>query len=41
MTRGGVAKGSATINLSEDIFAGFNACQRGGRVLHFDVAQVK
>ena len=32
MTRGGVSKGSKGINLSEDIFAGYNNAMRGGRV---------
>jgi hypothetical protein len=33
MTRGGVSKASKGINLSEDIFAGYNNCIRGGQVL--------
>jgi callose synthase len=32
ITRGGVSKASKGINLSEDIFAGFNAMLRGGHV---------
>eukprot|EP00466_Bigelowiella_natans_P015383 jgi/Bigna1/89334/estExt_fgenesh1_pg.C_470088 len=32
MTRGGVSKASKGINLSEDIFAGFNTVLRGGHV---------
>jgi 1,3-beta-glucan synthase component len=32
MTRGGVSKASKGINLSEDIFAGYNNCIRGGQV---------
>jgi len=39
LPRGGISKGSRTINLSEDIFAGFNHTLRGGRVAHFDVVQ--
>lgn len=34
--RGSVSKASPTINLSEDIFAGFNVMMRGERVRHFD-----
>lgn len=32
MTRGGISKASKGINLSEDIFAGYNNCLRGGSV---------
>ncbi|KAH9098016.1 hypothetical protein LEN26_016820 [Aphanomyces euteiches] len=32
MTRGGISKASKGINLSEDIFAGYNNCLRGGTV---------
>ncbi|OQR89804.1 callose synthase [Thraustotheca clavata] len=32
MTRGGISKASRGINLSEDIFAGYNNCLRGGTV---------
>ena len=32
MSRGGVSKASRGINLSEDIFAGFNSVLRGGSV---------
>ena len=31
MTRGGISKSSKGINLSEDIFAGYNNCIRGDR----------
>ncbi|KAE9353701.1 Callose synthase 7 [Phytophthora fragariae] len=32
ITRGGISKASKGINLSEDIFAGYNNCMRGGSV---------
>lgn len=37
---GGPSKASKTINLSEDIFAGFNATLRGGYVTHAEYIQV-
>lgn len=37
---GGPSKASKTINLSEDIFAGFNATLRGGYVTHAEYLQV-
>ncbi|KDO19032.1 hypothetical protein SPRG_15218 [Saprolegnia parasitica CBS 223.65] len=40
MTTGGTAKASKGINLSEDIFAGFNTTLRGGRVSHEEFIQV-
>ncbi|RHY34730.1 hypothetical protein DYB32_000706 [Aphanomyces invadans] len=40
MTTGGTAKPSKGINLSEDIFAGFNTTLRGGRVSHEEFIQV-
>ncbi|XVF71199.1 hypothetical protein PTKIN_Ptkin12aG0016900 [Pterospermum kingtungense] len=40
ITRGGISKASKTINLSEDIFAGFNSTLRGGNVTHHDYMQV-
>ncbi|OMO95895.1 Glycoside hydrolase, family 17 [Corchorus capsularis] len=40
ITRGGISKASKTINLSEDIFAGFNSTLRGGYVTHHDYIQV-
>ncbi|OQS06289.1 callose synthase [Thraustotheca clavata] len=40
MTTGGTAKSSRGINLSEDIFAGFNTTLRGGRVSHEEFIQV-
>ncbi|XP_017983911.1 PREDICTED: callose synthase 7 [Theobroma cacao] len=40
ITRGGISKASKTINLSEDIFAGFNSTLRGGNVTHHDYIQV-
>ncbi|GLD96826.1 hypothetical protein PINS_up005509 [Pythium insidiosum] len=40
MSTGGTAKASKGINLSEDIFAGFNTTLRGGRVSHEEFIQV-
>ena len=40
MTTGGTAKASKSINLSEDIFAGFNTTLRGGTVSHEEFIQV-
>ncbi|XP_010525558.1 PREDICTED: putative callose synthase 6 isoform X2 [Tarenaya hassleriana] len=40
ITRGGVSKASKIINLSEDIFAGFNSTLRGGYVTHHEYIQV-
>ncbi|CAI9103237.1 OLC1v1001686C1 [Oldenlandia corymbosa var. corymbosa] len=40
LTRGGVSKASKTVNLSEDIFAGFNSTLRGGNVTHHEYIQV-
>ncbi|KAA8520299.1 hypothetical protein F0562_014555 [Nyssa sinensis] len=40
LTRGGVSKASKVINLSEDIFAGFNSTLRGGTVTHHEYIQV-
>ncbi|GLD97010.1 hypothetical protein PINS_up005693 [Pythium insidiosum] len=40
MTTGGTAKASKGVNLSEDIFAGFNTTLRGGRVSHEEFVQV-
>lgn len=40
MTRGGISKASKTINISEDIFAGFNCTLRGGNVTHHEYIQV-
>nr|CCA22421.1 unnamed protein product [Albugo laibachii Nc14] len=40
MGTGGTAKASKGINLSEDIFAGFNTTLRGGRVSHEEFVQV-
>uniref|UniRef100_M8CWL7 1,3-beta-glucan synthase n=1 Tax=Aegilops tauschii TaxID=37682 RepID=M8CWL7_AEGTA len=40
LTRGGVSKASRSINLSEDIFAGFNSTLRGGNVTHHEYVQV-
>ena len=38
--RGGISKASKGINLSEDIFAGYNAVIRGGRVKMKEYVQV-
>ncbi|KAL5762824.1 hypothetical protein ACOSP7_019088 [Xanthoceras sorbifolium] len=40
LTRGGVSKASLVINLSEDIFAGFNSTLREGNVTHHEYIQV-
>ncbi|XP_015901659.1 callose synthase 1 [Ziziphus jujuba] len=40
LTRGGVSKASRVINLSEDIFAGFNSTLRDGNVTHHEYIQV-
>ncbi|KAH7833941.1 hypothetical protein Vadar_011284 [Vaccinium darrowii] len=40
ITRGGISKASKTINLSEDIFAGYNSTLRGGYVTHHEYIQV-
>ncbi|CCI10635.1 hypothetical protein ABG067_005709 [Albugo candida] len=39
LTRGGLSKASKGINLSEDVFAGFNATLRGGVVTHVEFMQ--
>lgn len=38
--RGGISKASRSINISEDIFAGFNCTLRGGTVTHHEYIQV-
>ncbi|MED6139957.1 Callose synthase 5, partial [Stylosanthes scabra] len=40
LTRGGFSKASRGINLSEDIFAGFNSTLRRGNVTHHEYIQV-
>ncbi|KAM6549791.1 hypothetical protein CsatB_021467 [Cannabis sativa] len=40
LTRGGISKASKTINLSEDIFAGYNSTLRGGFITHHEYIQV-
>ncbi|KAG6775265.1 hypothetical protein POTOM_018709 [Populus tomentosa] len=40
ITRGGISKASHGINLSEDIFAGFNSTLRRGNVTHHEYIQV-
>ncbi|TVU33971.1 hypothetical protein EJB05_15790, partial [Eragrostis curvula] len=39
ITRGGISKASKGINLSEDIFAGFNSTLRGGNITHHEYIQ--
>lgn len=39
ISRGGISKASRTINISEDIFAGFNCTLRGGTVTHHEYIQ--
>ncbi|CUM66040.1 uncharacterized protein PRCAT00003694001 [Priceomyces carsonii] len=38
-TRGGVSKAQKGLNLNEDIYAGMNALQRGGRIKHCEYIQ--
>ncbi|XP_034701609.1 callose synthase 7 [Vitis riparia] len=40
ITRGGISKASKIINLSEDIFSGFNSILRGGYITHHEYIQV-
>ncbi|THG01315.1 hypothetical protein TEA_002807 [Camellia sinensis var. sinensis] len=40
LTRGGISKASKTINLSEDVFAGFNSTLRRGYVTYHEYMQV-
>ncbi|XP_034679163.1 putative callose synthase 8 isoform X2 [Vitis riparia] len=40
ITRGGISKASKTINLSEDVFAGFNSTLRRGYVTYHEYLQV-
>ncbi|KAJ4825933.1 Callose synthase 5 [Turnera subulata] len=40
ITRGGISKASCGINLSEDIFAGFNSTLRRGNITHHEYIQV-
>ncbi|KAK9676530.1 hypothetical protein RND81_11G083100 [Saponaria officinalis] len=40
ITRGGISKASKIINLSEDIFSGFNSTLRGGYITHHEYIQV-
>ncbi|KAL3844742.1 hypothetical protein ACJIZ3_002145 [Penstemon smallii] len=40
ITRGGISKASSGINLSEDIFAGFNSTLRRGNITHHEYIQV-
>ncbi|KAI5662239.1 hypothetical protein M9H77_21562 [Catharanthus roseus] len=40
LTRGGISKASKTINLSEDVFAGFNTTLRRGSITYHEYMQV-
>ncbi|CAN6445572.1 unnamed protein product [Victoria cruziana] len=40
LTRGGISKASKGINLSEDIFSGYNSTLRGGNITHHEYMQV-
>ena len=40
LARGGMSKASRVINISEDIFVGFNCTLRGGDVTHHEYIQV-
>ncbi|XP_024168978.1 callose synthase 10 [Rosa chinensis] len=40
ITRGGISKASRVINISEDIFAGFNSTLRQGNITHHEYIQV-
>lgn len=40
LTRGGISKASKTINLSEDVFAGYNTTLRRGYVTYHEYMQV-
>ncbi|KAL9257817.1 putative callose synthase 8, partial [Drosera capensis] len=40
ITRGGISKASKTINLSEDVFAGFNSILRRGYITYHEYMQV-
>jgi callose synthase len=40
LTRGGVSKASKTINLSEDVFAGYNSILRRGNITYNEYIQV-
>ncbi|CAH1454599.1 unnamed protein product [Lactuca virosa] len=40
ITRGGISKASRTINLSDDIFSGYNSTLRGGYATHHEYIQV-
>ncbi|XP_038879974.1 callose synthase 9-like [Benincasa hispida] len=40
LTRGGISKASRVINISEDVFAGFNTTLRQGNVTHHEYIQV-
>ncbi|XXG58927.1 hypothetical protein AAC387_Pa04g1108 [Persea americana] len=40
ITRGGISKASRVVNLSEDIFAGFNSTLRRGNITHHEYIQI-
>jgi callose synthase len=39
ITRGGISKASRVINISEDIYAGFNSTLRQGNITHHEYIQ--
>lgn len=41
ISRGGISKASRVINISEDIFAGFNSTLRQGNITHHEYIQVR
>ncbi|KAK6925714.1 1,3-beta-glucan synthase subunit FKS1-like, domain-1 [Dillenia turbinata] len=41
ITRGGISKASRVINISEDIYAGFNSTLRQGNITHHEYIQVE
>lgn len=40
ISRGGISKASRVINISEDIYAGFNSTLRQGNITHHEYIQV-
>lgn len=40
MTRGGISKASRNLHVSEDVFGGFNAGLRGGKITYRDYLSV-
>ena len=41
ISRGGISKASRVINISEDIYAGFNSTLRQGNITHHEYIQVR